>query len=355
MGEVEHVDDQVPEFPQAGVPHELGLGYGGHRVPINIRATGRPEPVSIYVQHSPSVGEAVPVHSDILQVSGGQSPGMVEGAGSSQRAVQIDLLGPPEPPSGVRLLLKGLLVVARQHLPLVLRLLALQLGQGAGGGDESGGRRAQLIVEGPRVAETSRGDEQARIILQQHVVHVLTRAQKFQYLQRHLLAVLHERRQAHQTGEQLLVVLLLLLYPKVVHDRESVERAVGRERVHARALYPAPLPLPILPPLLGLRLRPDRRPLEVPHQAAAHGQVEEQACQYQRGPPPTVLGEQVLGHGGEYERPYTAPAHGQPGGERSLLVEVIGDYDHGRDEAQGQTETGEDAEREYQNFHRVRV
>lgn len=95
------------------------------------------------------------------------------------------------------------------------------------------------------------------------------------------------------------------------------------------------------------------RPLQITHQHSAHTEVEEQAAEHESGAPPTVLGQQELGDGGEHERPDAAATDGESCGEGPPLVEVVGDDDDGGHVAEREAEAREDAEREEQQFHGV--
>lgn len=88
------------------------------------------------------------------------------------------------------------------------------------------------------------------------------------------------------------------------------------------------------------------QPVRVAHQGAAHAEVEERAGQQEHGAPPTVLLDRVLGHRGVQERADAGAARPQPGGQRALLVEPVGDAHHRGHVAQAQAQAGQEAERE---------
>lgn len=94
---------------------------------------------------------------------------------------------------------------------------------------------------------------------------------------------------------------------------------------------------------LGLSFRPG--PSQVPHEGPANAQVEEEAGQNERGPPPPVQIEQVVIERRKQEGPNARAAHREARSKTAVVVEIVRDYHNRGHIAQGEAKPRDQTKR----------
>lgn len=69
MRHVEHIDQQIPEVPQSGVPFDFLFGDRSHGIAVDVGARRGAQAVPVDVQHGSAIGQREPVDSQVFQIS----------------------------------------------------------------------------------------------------------------------------------------------------------------------------------------------------------------------------------------------------------------------------------------------
>uniref|UniRef100_A0A182Q0Z1 Uncharacterized protein n=1 Tax=Anopheles farauti TaxID=69004 RepID=A0A182Q0Z1_9DIPT len=286
VGEVQNTDQQCSELLRALVPGGLLLRDRRHRVAVDVRAGGGPQPVALNVQHSTAVRQRMAVHPQVLQV------GQVISTLGRERLAKAARCGHPcrgQTLQHVMIVHVVLLAQHRQHL------------------------ERDLILSATVLQERWQRDQRAKQPWVVEIVQVRVRA-----IGKSSITAPDNARPRYTIDNA-----------TVAHQHARI--ATGRVRTVA---YRVGLLLLLLLLFATLLLRLVRGPLEIAHQQTAQAHVEEDTGQDERRATPTVLVQQHLRQGGEHERANATPAHGQARRERAPLVEVVRDDDDRGDVAQ---------------------